>query len=49
MEQRLFRRTVAKQINKKPPRITVKEFEKYTDMLLQGVEEVDAPCWIITN
>ena len=43
MEQRLFRRTVAKQINKKPPRITVKEFEKYTDMLLQGVEEVDAP------
>ena len=43
MEQRLFRRTVAKQINKKPPRITVKEFEKYTDMLLQGVEEVEAP------
>ena len=43
MEQRLFRRTVAKQINKKPPRITVKEFEKYTDMLLQGIEEVEAP------
>jgi hypothetical protein len=30
-------------INAKPPRITVKEFEKYTDMLLQGVEEVEAP------
>jgi len=43
MEQRLFRRTVAKQINKKPPRITVKEFEKYTDQLLSGVEEVEAP------
>ena len=43
MEQRLFRRTVAKQINKKPPRITVKEFEKYTDQLLQGVEIIKAP------
>ncbi len=43
MEQRLFRRTVAKQINKKPPRVTVKEFEKFIDQLLQGVEEVSAP------
>ena len=43
MEQRLFRRTVAKQINKKPKRVTVKEFETYVDQLLQGVEEVDAP------
>ena len=43
MEQRLFRRTVAKQINKKPPRITIKEFEKYTDMLLAGVEIIKAP------
>lgn len=43
MEQRLFRRTVVKQINKKPPRITVKEFEKYTDMLLQGIEIIKAP------
>ena len=43
MEQRLFRRTVAKQINKKPPRITVKEFEKYTDQLLQGIEIIKAP------
>ena len=43
MEQRLFRRTVAKQTNKKPLRITIKEFEKYTDLLLQGVEEVAAP------
>ena len=43
MEQRLFRRTVAKQLNKKPKRVTTKEFETYIDMLLQGVEEVDAP------
>ena len=43
MEQRLFRRTVAKQVNKKPKRVTVKEFETYVDQLLQGVEEVDAP------
>ena len=43
IEQRLFRRNVAKQINKKPPRITVKEFEKYTDQLLQGLEIVAAP------
>ena len=43
LEQRLFRRTVAKQINKKPPRITIKEFEKYTDMLLAGVEIIKAP------
>ena len=39
MEQRLFRRTVAKQLNKKPKRVTTKEFETYIDMLLQGVEE----------
>ena len=44
MEQRLFRRTVAKQINKKPPRITVKEFEKYTDLLLTNVELIPAPA-----
>jgi len=43
LEQRLFRRTVAKQIKKKPPRITIKEFEKYTDMLLAGVEIIKAP------
>ena len=43
MEQRLFRRTVAKQLNKKPKRVTTKEFETYIDMLLQGVDEVDAP------
>ena len=35
MEQRLFRRTVAKQLNKKPKRVTTKEFETYIDMLLQ--------------
>ena len=33
----------AKQLNKKPKRVTTKEFETYIDMLLQGVEEVDAP------
>ena len=49
MEQRLFRRTVAKQINKKPKRVTVKEFETYVDQLLQGVEEVDAPEGVIKN
>ena len=43
LEQRLFRRSVAKQIDKKPPRITVKEFDKYTDMLLTGVEIIKAP------
>ena len=43
MEQRLFRRTVAKQINKKPKRVTTKEFESYVDQLLQAIEEVEAP------
>ena len=43
MEQRLFRRTVTKQLNKKPKRVTTKEFETYVDMLLQHVEKVDAP------
>jgi hypothetical protein len=43
IEQRLFRRTVAKQINKKPKRVTVKEFETYVDQLLQGVEIIKAP------
>ena len=43
LEQRLFRRTVTKQINKKPPRITTKEFEKYTDMLLSNIEIIKAP------
>ncbi len=43
LEQRLFRRTVTKQINKKPPRITTKEFEKYTDMLLSHIEIIKAP------
>ena len=43
MEQRLFRRTVVKQINKKPKRVTVKEFETYVDQLLQGVEIIKAP------
>ena len=43
LEQRLFRRTVTKQINKKPPRIPTKEFEKYTDMLLSNIEIIKAP------
>ena len=43
IEQKLFRRTVAKQINKKPKRVTVKEFETYVDQLLQGVEIIKAP------
>jgi hypothetical protein len=43
LEQRLFRRTVTRQMNRKPPRISVKEFEKYTDMLLAGVEIIKAP------
>jgi len=43
LEQRLFRRTVTKQINKKPPRITTKEFEKYTDTLLSNIEIIKAP------
>ena len=43
IDQRLFRKTVTKQINRKPPRITVKEFEKYVDTLLLGVEKIPAP------
>jgi len=44
MEQRLFRKTVTEQINRKPPRVTVKEFEKYTDLLLTHVELIPAPA-----
>jgi len=44
MEQRLFRKTVTEQINRKPPRVTVKEFEKYTDLLLTNVELIPAPA-----
>ena len=44
MEQRLFRKTVTEQINRKPPRVTVKEVEKYTDMLLTNVELITAPA-----
>jgi hypothetical protein len=43
IEQRLFRRTVVKQINKKPKKVSVKEFETYVDQLLQGVEIIKAP------
>ena len=43
IDQRLFRRTVTKQINKKPPRIKPNEFDKYVDLLLAGVEIVKAP------
>ena len=43
IEQRLFRRTVAKQINKKPPRIKGIDFDKYTDLLLAGIEIIKAP------
>ena len=43
IDQRLFRRTVTKQINKKPPRIKPNEFDKYVDLLLAGVEVVKAP------
>ena len=43
LDQRFFRRTVTKQINKKPPLITRKEFEKYTDMLLANIEIIKAP------
>ena len=43
IDQRLFSRTVTKQINKKPPRIKPNEFDKYVDLLLAGVEIVKAP------
>ena len=43
LDQRFFRRTVTKQINKKPPLITRKEFEKYTDTLLANIEIIKAP------
>ena len=43
MDQGLFRRTVTKQINKKPSRIKQNEFDKYVDLLLAGVEIVKAP------
>ena len=43
IDQRLFRRTVTKQINKKPPRIKPVDFDKYVDLLLAGVEIVKAP------
>ena len=43
LDQRFFRRTVTKQINKKPPLITRKEFEKYTDILLANIEIIKAP------
>jgi len=43
IEQRLFRRSVAKQIDKKPPRIKQIDFDKFTDLLLAGVELIKAP------
>ena len=43
MEQRLFRRSVAKQIDKKPPRIKGPDFDKFTDLLLAGIEIIKAP------
>ena len=44
LEQRLFQRAVAKQINKRPPRISPKEFGSYVDLLLAGIEPVPAPA-----
>ena len=44
LEQRLFQRAVAKQIDKRPPRISPKEFGQYTDLLLAGIEKVPAPA-----
>ncbi len=44
LEQRLFQRAVAKQIDKRPPRISPKEFGQYTDLLLGGIEKVPAPA-----
>ena len=43
LEQRLFQRAVAKQINKRPPRVSPKEFGIYIDVLLAGLEPVPAP------
>ena len=43
IEQRLFRRSVAKQIDKKPPRIKGPDFDKFTDLLLAGIEIIKAP------
>ena len=43
IEQRLIRRSIAKQINKKPPRIKGLEFDKITDLLLAGIEIIKAP------
>ena len=43
IEQRLFRRSVAKQIDKKPPRIKGPDFDKFTDLLLTGIEIIKAP------
>ena len=43
LEQRLFQRAVTKQINKRPPKISPKEFGTYTDTLLADIEKVPAP------
>ena len=43
IEQRLFRRSVAEQINKIPLRVKNDEFDTCTKMLLAGVELVAAP------
>ena len=44
LPQREFQRAVAKQINKRPPRISPKEFGSYVDLLLAGIEPVPAPA-----
>ena len=43
LEQRLFQRAVTKQVNKRPPKISPKEFGTYTDVLLAGIEPIPAP------
>ncbi len=43
LEQRLFQRAVAEQLNKRPPVVKPKEFGQYIDGLLASVEEVDPP------
>ena len=43
LEQRLFQRAVAEQLNKRPPAVKPKDFGQYIDGLLANVEEVDPP------
>jgi hypothetical protein len=42
-DQRLFQRAVMEQINKRPPRISPKEFGQYVDLLYAGIEIIDPP------